>query len=85
MAGRPFFARDTIILSVQSCLLSLQMRKLFFRDFLDIFLIIYLIDTPICSKTQDEHDIHVRQVLEQLRDYDLYAKLEKCTFHCKPV
>ena len=54
-----------------------------FRNFLYIFLIIYLDDIPIYSKTQEEHDIHVCQVLQRLWDYGLYAKLEKCTFDCK--
>ena len=56
-----------------------------FRDFLDIFLIIYLDDFLIYSKTQEEHNAHVRQVLQRLREYGLYAKLEKCNFDCKQV
>ena len=56
-----------------------------FRDFLDIFLIIYLDDLLIYSKTQEEHNAHVRQVLQRLREYGLYAKLEKCNFDCKQV
>ena len=56
-----------------------------FRDFLDIFLIIYLDDLLIYSKIQEEHDIHVRKVLECLRKYGLYAKLVKCSFDCKQV
>ena len=51
-----------------------------FRDFLDIFTIVYLDDILIYSKTQEEHDVHVRQVLQRLREYGLYAKLEKCCF-----
>ena len=51
-----------------------------FCDFLDIFIIVYLDDILIYSKTQEEHDMHVRQVLLRLQEYGLYAKLEKCTF-----
>jgi hypothetical protein len=51
-----------------------------FRDFLDIFTIVYLDDILIYSKTQEEHDNHVRQVLQRLQEYGLYAKLEKCSF-----
>ena len=41
-----------------------------FQDFLDIFIIIYLDDILIYSKTQEDHDNHVRQVLQQLREFD---------------
>jgi hypothetical protein len=51
-----------------------------FRDFLSIFIIVYLDDILIYSKNQDEHEIHVRQALQWLREYGLYAKLEKCSF-----
>jgi hypothetical protein len=56
-----------------------------FQHFLDIFLIIYLDDQLIYFRTQAEHDIHVRNVLKRLREYGLYAKLEKSSFACKEV
>jgi hypothetical protein len=52
-----------------------------FRDFLDIFIIVYLDDyILIYSKNQEEHEIHVHQTLQRLREYGLHAKLEKFSF-----
>ena len=56
-----------------------------FQDFLDIFIIVYLDDILIYSKSQEEHDMHVRQALERLREYGLYAKFEKCSFDQRQV
>ena len=39
--------------------------------------------TSLCSKSLDEHIMHVRSVLSVLRAQKLYAKLAKCTF-CVP-
>ena len=71
-----------------------HMANNIFRYFLDIFLIIYLDDLLVYSKIDDllvysrthaENDIHVRKVLQCLREYGLYAKLEKYSFDCKEV
>ena len=37
-------------------------------------------DILIYLRTQDEHDTHGQQVLQQLWEDDLYAKLDKCCF-----
>ena len=52
-----------------------------FREHLDDFVVIYLDDILIFSKNEEEHEKHVRLVLEKLRERGLYAKLEKCLFH----
>ena len=52
-----------------------------FKEFIDKFVIIYLDDILIFSKTEKEHVEHVTKVLEKLEEYDLQAKLEKCFFH----
>ena len=56
-----------------------------FRDFLDKFLIIYLDDLLIYSDSLAEHKVHVRMVLERLRDAELYLKPSKCQFHVQEV
>ncbi len=51
-----------------------------FDDMLDQFVVIYLDDILIYSQTKQEHMLHLRQVLERLRQHKLYAKLSKCEF-----
>lgn len=51
-----------------------------FRQFLDKFVVIYLDDIVVYSKTLSEHTQHVRTVLQTLRDNQLYVKPEKCAF-----
>lgn len=47
---------------------------------LDKLALVYLDDILIFSKTFEEHQQHVRQVLERLRTAKLYANLKKCEF-----
>jgi hypothetical protein len=56
-----------------------------FRDFLDKFVIVFLDDILIYSKTEEEHEKHLRMVLQVLREHQLYAKLSKCTFYQKKI
>ena len=51
-----------------------------FRPFLDKFLMVYLDDILIYSKTLEEHEQHIRQALQVLRENKLYAKPSKCEF-----
>ena len=48
--------------------------------FLDDFVVVYLDDILIYSKTQEEHERHLRLVLQVLREHQLYAKASKCEF-----
>lgn len=52
-----------------------------FQPYLNKFVVIYLDDIMIFSKTPDEHAEHIRLVLEVLRKEQLYAKLSKCDFN----
>ncbi|KAL0303326.1 UNVERIFIED_CONTAM: Retrovirus-related Pol polyprotein from transposon [Sesamum radiatum] len=50
------------------------------HGFLDEFVVVYLEDIVIYSRTLAEHVEHLRQVLARLCEYELYAKVSKCSF-----
>ncbi|KAK1642609.1 hypothetical protein QYE76_060414 [Lolium multiflorum] len=52
------------------------------REFIGKFVVVYFDDILIYSRNESDHTIHIRHVLEVLRDNQLYGNLEKCTF-CK--
>lgn len=49
-----------------------------FKPLLDNCVLVYLDDILIYSRTAEEHERHLREVLKLLRDNQLYAKWEKC-------
>ena len=49
-----------------------------FLPLLDRFVLVFLDDILIYSKDMHEHEQHVRQALDRLREHKLYAKLSKC-------
>ena len=51
-----------------------------FKPYLDLFVIIFIDDILIYSKSRKEHEEHLRIVLEVLRRKRLYAKFSKCEF-----
>ena len=58
----------------------MHMMQSIFRKCLDEFVIIFLDDILIYSKTKEEHEKHVEEVLKLLRENKLYAKESKCEF-----
>jgi hypothetical protein len=56
-----------------------------FREYLDKFVIVFLDDILIYSKSEEEHEQHLRMVLQVLREHRLYAKLSKCSFYHKQI
>ena len=51
-----------------------------FRPYLDQFVVVFIDDILIYSKTEREHEEHLRTVLQTLRTQKLYDKLSKCKF-----
>src|SRR5260370_549101 len=56
-----------------------------FRKFLDDFVIVFIDDILVYSKTKEDHYNHLRLVLQVLRDKQLYAKLSKCEFFQREI
>jgi hypothetical protein len=56
-----------------------------FRNYLDKFVIVFLDDILIYSKSKEEHEHHLRLVLQVLREHQLYAKLSKCSFYQEKI
>jgi hypothetical protein len=56
-----------------------------FRDYLDKFVIVFLDDILVYSKSEEEHEQHLRMVLQVLREHQLYAKLSKCSFYQRQI
>ena len=52
---------------------------------LDRFVTVFIDDILIYYKSQDEHEKHLRIVLQILREGKLYAKLKKCEFWLNQV
>lgn len=55
------------------------------RKFVDKLVIIYLDNILIYSEDVSQHEEHVREVLKQLLDWQLFCKLEKCLFNVTTV
>nr|KYP75969.1 Retrovirus-related Pol polyprotein from transposon 17.6 [Cajanus cajan] len=56
-----------------------------FRPYLDHFLVVFIDDILIYSRTHEEHEEHLQTVFQILKGKQLYAKLSKCEFWLEEV
>jgi hypothetical protein len=56
-----------------------------FREYLNKFVIFFLDDILIYSKSEEEHGHHLKMALQVLREHQLYTKLRKCSFYQKQI
>ena len=57
-----------------------------FRDMIaEGWLVIYMDDLLIYSDNDKDHEERTKQVLQQMKELDLYLKLEKCSFNVSEV
>ena len=55
------------------------------KPYLDKFMIVFIDDILIYSRTKAEHEQHLRTILELLKKEQLYAKFSKCEFGIREV
>ena len=51
-----------------------------FQPYLDRFVVVFMDDILIYSKSEEDHEGHLRIVLQTLREHQLYVKFSKCEF-----
>eukprot|EP00253_Pinus_taeda_P022952 PITA_22952 len=56
------------------------LMNIIFHQYLDRFVLIFIDDILVYSRTVEEHQEHLRKVLQTLREHQLYAKFSKCDF-----
>jgi hypothetical protein len=63
----------------------MYMMNKVFMEYLDKFIMVFIDDILVYSRSEEEHEGHLCLVLQKLRDHKLYAKLSKCEFWLKQV
>jgi hypothetical protein len=56
-----------------------------FHPFLDRFVVVFIDDILVYSKSEEEHAVHLRIMLGVLMEKKLFAKLSKCEFWLREV
>ncbi|WVZ52931.1 LOW QUALITY PROTEIN: hypothetical protein U9M48_003930 [Paspalum notatum var. saurae] len=63
----------------------MYMMNSVFMNELDKFVVVFIDDILIYSKSEKEHEDHLKIVLTRIREHKLYAKFSKCAFWLKEV
>ncbi|GKD80430.1 putative reverse transcriptase domain-containing protein [Tanacetum coccineum] len=83
--GAPFFSKIDLRSGYHQLRVFMDLMNRVYRPYLDKFVIVFIDDILIYSKTREEHVEHLRLVLELLKKEKLYAKFSKCEFWLREV
>ena len=62
-----------------------SLQSVLFLEELDKFVVVFIDDILIYSKSQEDHEHLLRIVLGRLRAHQLYAKFSKCEFWLEKI
>jgi hypothetical protein len=54
-------------------------------EYMDKFVLVFIDDILVYSRSEEDREEHLRLALQKLRENRLYAKLSKCEFWMKQV
>ena len=63
----------------------MDLRHRLFKPYLDQFVVVFIDDILVYSKSREDHERHLRIVLQSLREHQLFAKFNKCEFWLEEV
>ena len=66
--------------SMNAPIAFMELMHRVFQPYLDQFVMVFGDDILIYCKSKEDHEGHLRIVLQVLRDHHLYAKFSKCEF-----
>ena len=55
------------------------------NQYMDKFVLVFIDDILVYSKTEEEHEDHIKVVLQNLRQHKLYAIFDKCDFYQRNI
>ena len=57
------------------------LMKIVLTMYFDEFILVFTYDILVYSKNQEEHEEHLKMVLQTLREHQLYENFSKCEFY----
>ncbi|KAH0651615.1 hypothetical protein KY284_031527 [Solanum tuberosum] len=78
-----FLVMSFVLTNALSAFMDLMNRV--FRQYLDMFVIVFMEYILIYSRSENDHMDHLRIVLQVLKDQQLFAKFSKCEFWLRSV